>query len=147
MREKSLNELLESKDNISEQLRLLRNYSEQQDVKEYINSLLENKNVTDYVKYMIDKYYFGNKDAVKVEKNCVERTFKVLLRPIKIKTKKYSETNIKVGDIVSIIDGAFSGFDGKVEKVDKEYSEFVISIKLFEENHSVNVDFDYVIKK
>lgn len=147
MREKSLNELLESKDNISEQLRLLRNYSERQDVKEYINSLLENKNVTDYVKYMIDKYYFGNKDAVKVEKNCVERTFKVLLRPIKIKTKKYSETNIKVGDIVSIIDGAFSGFDGKVEKVDKEYSEFVISIKLFEENHSVNVDFDYVIKK
>ena len=29
---------------------------------------------------MIDKYYFGNKEAKKVEKNCVEKAFKVVLR-------------------------------------------------------------------
>ena len=80
MEEKSLKELIESKNNISEQLRLLRKYRYRKDVQEYIDSLLKNKYVTDYVRYMIDKYYFGNKDAKKNEKNCVEKMFKVILR-------------------------------------------------------------------
>lgn len=146
MEEKSLNELIESKDNISEQLKLLRKHREREDVKEYINSLLENRYVTDYVRYMIDKYYFNNKEAVKVEKNSIERVFKALLRPVKVKTKKYAETNIKVGDNVSIVDGPFNGFNGIVEKVDNEYAKFIISIKIFEESHSINVDFDHVDK-
>ena len=37
MEEKSLKELIESKDNISEQLRVLRKYRNREDVKEYIN--------------------------------------------------------------------------------------------------------------
>lgn len=146
MEEKSLNELIESKDNISEQLKLLRKHREREDVKEYINSLLENRYVTDYVRYMIDKYYFNNKEAVKVEKNSIERVFKVLLRPVKVKIKKYAETNIKVGDNVSIVDGPFNGFNGIVEKVDNEYAKFIISIKIFEESHSIDVDFDHVDK-
>lgn len=80
MKEISLKELIESKDNISEQLRLLRKYREREDVKEYIDSLLKNEYVTDYVRYMIDKYYFGNNEAKKAEKNCVEKMFKVVLR-------------------------------------------------------------------
>ena len=56
MKEISLKELIESKDNISEQLRLLRKYRDREDVKEYIDSLLKNEYVTDYVRYMIDKY-------------------------------------------------------------------------------------------
>ena len=43
-------------------------------------NLLKNQYVTDYVRYMIDKYYFGNKEAKKAEKNCVEKMFKVVLR-------------------------------------------------------------------
>lgn len=70
MEEKILKELIESKDNISEQLRVLRKYRNREDVKEYIDNLLKNEYVTDYVRYMIDKYYFGNKEAKKVEKNC-----------------------------------------------------------------------------
>lgn len=80
MEEKSLKELIESKDNISEQLRVLRKYREREDVKEYIDNLLKNEFVTEYVRYMIDKYYFGNKDVKKAEKNCVEKMFKVILR-------------------------------------------------------------------
>lgn len=147
MEEKSLNELIESKDNISEQLKLLRKHREREDVKEYINSLLENRYVTDYVRYMIDKYYFNNKEAVKVEKNSIERVFKVLLRPVKVKTKKYAETNIKVGDNVSIVDGPFNGFNGIVEKVDNEYAEFAVLINLFEDFFTVQVEFEFVIKK
>ena len=147
MEEKSLNELIESKDNISEQLKLLRKHREREDVKEYINSLLENRYVTDYVRYMIDKYYFNNKEAVKVEKNSIERVFKVLLRPVKVKTKKYAETNIKVGDNVSIVDGPFNGFNGIVEKVDNEYAEFAVLINLFEDFFTVQIEFEFVIKK
>ena len=80
MEEKSLKELIESKDNISEQLRLLRKYRSREDVKKYIDDLLKNEYVTDYVRYMIEKYYFGNKEAKKAEKNCVEKMFKVVLR-------------------------------------------------------------------
>lgn len=80
MEEKSLKELIESKDNISEQLRVLRKYRNREDVKAYIDNLLKNEYVTEYVRYMIDKYYFGNREAKKAEKNCVEKTFKVLLR-------------------------------------------------------------------
>ena len=80
MEEKSLKELIESKNNISEQLRVLRKYREREDVKEYIDNLLKNEYVTEYVRYMIDKYYFDNKDAKKAEKNCVEKAFKVILR-------------------------------------------------------------------
>ena len=80
MEEKSLKELIESKDNISEQLRVLRKYRNREDVKDYIDSLLKNEYVTDYVRYMIDKYYYGNKEAKKAEKNCIEKIFKVILR-------------------------------------------------------------------
>lgn len=80
MEEKSLKELIESKDNISEQLRVLRKYRNREDVKDYIDSLLKNEYVTDYVRYMIDKYYYGNKEAKKAEKNCIEKMFKVILR-------------------------------------------------------------------
>ena len=80
MEEISLKELIESKDNISEQLRILRKYRHREDVQKYIDNLLKNEYVTDYVRYLIDRYYFANKDAKKAEKNCIERTFKVILR-------------------------------------------------------------------
>lgn len=72
--------LLESKTNISEQLKLLRRYNSNVEVQEYIKSLENNKYVTDYVRYMIERYYYGNPGAKKAKKNCVERMFKVVLR-------------------------------------------------------------------
>lgn len=80
MKEKSLKELIESKENISEQLKVLRKYRAREDVKEYIKNLENNKYVTDYVRYMIERYYYGNENAQKAEKNCVEKMFKVVLR-------------------------------------------------------------------
>jgi len=80
MEEKSLKELIESKDNISEQLRVLRKYRKREDVQKYIDSLLKNEYVTDYVRYMIERYYYGNANAKKAKKNCVEKMFKVILR-------------------------------------------------------------------
>lgn len=77
MREKTLKELLESKENISEQLRLLRKYRDREDVQEYIKDL--EKDTTGYVKYLINRYYYGKKDAVKTKKTPPEKMFKVIL--------------------------------------------------------------------
>ena len=78
MAEKSLKELLESKENISEQLRVLRKYRDRKDVQEYISEL--ESETTDYVRYLIARYYYGNKNAVKAKKTPPERMFKVILR-------------------------------------------------------------------
>jgi len=137
-----VNELLLSKDNISEQLILLKKHSDNKEVQEYIKSLENSEYLSGYVKYMIERYYYGKKDAIKCEKNCVEKTFKVLLRPVEIRKKVHAETDIEVGDDVAIIDGPFKGFNGKVEKVNKEYAEFIILIDLFEQKHSVQVKFE-----
>jgi len=141
-----VNKLLLSKDNVSEQLILLKKNKDNKYVQEYIKLIESSEYLSEYMKYMIERYYYGNKDAIKAEKNCVEKTFKVLLRPIKIKTKKYVETDIQVGDNVYIVDGPYKDFKGKVEKVDKEYAEFIVSINLFKEDYSVKVDFEYVVK-
>lgn len=77
MPEKTLKELIESKKNISEQLRLLRRYRDRKDVQEYISEL--EKDTTDYVRYLIDRYYYGKKDAVKAKKTPPEKMFKVIL--------------------------------------------------------------------
>ena len=141
-----VNELLLSKDNISEQLILLKKHSDNKYVQEYIKSLENSGYLSGYVRYMIERYYYGKKDAIKCEKNCVEKTFKVLLRPVEIRKKVHAETDIEVGDDLAIIDGPFKGFNGKVEKVNKEYAEFIILINLFEQKHPVQVKFEEVNK-
>lgn len=141
-----VNELLLSKDNISEQLILLKKHSDNKYVQEYIKSLENSEYLSGYVRYMIERYYYGKKDAIKCEKNCVEKTFKVLLRPVEIRKKVHAETDIEVGDDVAIIDGPFKGFNGKVEKVNKEYAEFIILIEVFEQKHPVQVKFEEVNK-
>lgn len=71
--------LLAQKNNISEQLRLLRKNRNIVEVQQYIDSLYHHKYATAYLKYLIDKYYYGIKGLIKPEKNCLERMFKLLL--------------------------------------------------------------------
>lgn len=142
-----VNELILSKENISEQLILLRKNKNNKYVQEYIKNLENSQYLTGYVKYMIERYYYGKKDAIKCEKNCIEKTFKVLLKPVKIHSKKYTETDIQVGDVVTIVDGPFKDFIGKIEKVDNEYALFDVTIKLFDDYFNVEIEFENVIKQ
>ena len=96
---------------------------------------------------MIDRYYYGNKDAVKCKKNCVERMFKVLLRPVKMNNRSYSETELKIGDKVFIINGPFNGIEGQIKKVKNDTSEFDVEVNLFKESFVVKIEFEYVVKK
>ena len=78
IREKSLKELLESKGNITEQLLVLRKYRDRKDVQEYISEL--ERDTTDYVRYLIARYYYGDKNAIKAKKTPPEKMFKLILR-------------------------------------------------------------------
>ncbi len=72
--------IIEQKNNISEQLRLLRKNRNIPEVQEYINKLYNGKYASEYLKYLIDKYYYGKKNLIRPKKNGLEAEFKMLLR-------------------------------------------------------------------
>lgn len=141
---KEVNELILSKDNFTEQLILLSEHKDNKNVQEYIEGILNNEYTTDYVKYMIEKYYYKNKNAIKCEKKTLEKTFKVLLRPIEIKEKRNVSTDIKVGESILIIDGPYKSINGTIKNIDNEYGEFEVLINLFGEEFTVKVKFEDV---
>lgn len=71
--------LLEQKNNISEQLILLRRNRHIVEVQKYIDDLYHHKSATAYTKYLIDRYYYNLKGLTRPDKNCLERMFKLLL--------------------------------------------------------------------
>lgn len=141
---KEVNELILSKDNFTEQLILLSKHKDNKNVQEYIDGIMGNQYTSGYVKYMIEKYYYKNENAIKCEKNSLEKTFKVLLRPIEIKEKRNVSTNIKVGESVLIIDGPYKSINGTIKSIDNEYGEFDVLIDLFDEEFTVKVKFEDV---
>lgn len=72
--------IISKKKNISEQLILLRRNHNITEVQEYIDAIYNYKYTTDYVKYLIDRYYYGINNLVKPKKDAVERLHKVILR-------------------------------------------------------------------
>lgn len=72
--------IIEQKNNISEQLRLLRKNRNIPEVQEYIDKLYNGKYASKYLKYLIDKYYYGKKNLIRPKKNGLEADFKMLLQ-------------------------------------------------------------------
>ena len=72
--------IIQQKNNISEQLRLLRKYRNIPEVQEYIDKIYNDKFTSKYLKYLIDKYYYGKKNLIKPKKNGLETEFKMLLQ-------------------------------------------------------------------
>lgn len=77
---KIVKDILVQRNNISEQLILLRKNKDLEDVQSYIDDIYDNKYTSDYEKYLIDRYYYDIKGLVRPEKNCLDRMFKLLLR-------------------------------------------------------------------
>lgn len=72
--------IIQQKDNIMDQLKLLRRNRNIPEVQEYIDKLYNGKYASEYLKYLIDKYYYGKKNLIKPKKNGLETEFKMLLR-------------------------------------------------------------------
>ena len=73
-------DIISKRKNISEQLILLRRNRYIPEVQEYIDTIYNLKYTTDYVKYLIDRYYYGIDGLTKPKKDAVERLHKVILR-------------------------------------------------------------------
>lgn len=72
--------IIQQKNNISEQLRLLRKNRNIPEVQEYIEEIYNDKYATEYMKYLIDKYFYVKKNLIKPQKNALEKFHKMLLR-------------------------------------------------------------------
>lgn len=76
---KVVKDILKQKNNISEQLILLRRNRDISEVQEYVDYIYDYEHTGAYTKYLIDRYYYNIKGLIKPKKNCVERMFKLLL--------------------------------------------------------------------
>jgi len=74
--------LLSEKQTVSAQLKLLGKHKDNPEVREYISRLESYEELSDYMKYLIEKYFYGNKDTPKAEKDELEKSQKVVLRII-----------------------------------------------------------------
>ena len=85
-----VNVLLDSKDNIMDQLLLLKKYKDNKEVNFYINYLLE-INISPYMRYCILKYYFDKnpKEVVVDKKYSDVKLFKIYLPNIKELLEEY----------------------------------------------------------
>ena len=145
---KFVNELISSNGNIKSQLKLLKKYKDREDVQKYINDLKLKTNF-EYVKYLIEKYYDGKIFLKRPKKTSIEKMFKLELPLVtrKEKIKNYSETDIKIGDIVIITGGEASKLEGEIVNIYNEYSMFTVRVNLFEKECDFEVDFSDVVKK
>jgi len=64
---------------------------------------------------------------------------KELLKRIEVKEPQY-KIEVKVGDLVKIIDGPFKDFDGKVAEVDEERGKVKVMVNLFGRDTPVELD-------
>ena len=148
-----LNNLILSKTNISEQLKILRKYRDREDVQEYIKKIESGKyfNNFKYTKYLIDKYFYGKKDLVKPDKNGIESFGKLQLQPEKVLKKRNIkvETDIKIGDKVTV-----NCFEGIVDEantatvVDIDFECGILYLKqhIFGEDMVYKIDVEDVKK-
>jgi transcriptional antiterminator NusG len=68
-----------------------------------------------------------------------DEEMKELLKRIEVKEPQY-KIEVKVGDLVKIIDGPFKDFDGKVAEVDEERGKVKVMINLFGRDTPVELD-------
>jgi transcriptional antiterminator NusG len=68
-----------------------------------------------------------------------DEEMKGLLKRIEVKEPQY-KIELKVGDLVKIIDGPFKDFDGKVAEVDEERGKVKVMINLFGRDTPVELD-------
>lgn len=73
-------DILKQEKYISGQLKALRRNRNIPEVQQYIENLEKAPQISKYMLYIIDKYYYGNKNAKKVEKNDLEKFGKLYLR-------------------------------------------------------------------
>lgn len=68
-----------------------------------------------------------------------DQEMKELLKRMEVKEPQY-KVEVKVGDLVKIIDGPFKDFDGKVSEIDQERGKIKVLVNLFGRDTPVELD-------
>lgn len=152
---KKVEKLLESRDNIIDQLKLLREYKGTKFVDIYIEDYLELWS-NEYEAYCIKKYYY-DMDVQEVEptaKTLNITLYKIFFKDIeekqeKAKQKAYMKAikNAKKGDKVKILDGPFENQFGILDSFDKDNLKILVAINLYDEKYDIEHDGKFEIIK
>lgn len=150
-----ISSFLDSKDNIVDQCKLLREHNDLSDVQDYITQAEAYYGYdsaiaglpTDYERYCIDKYYYGL-DVPEVKPSHVRLYAYERMRRVK---EVYEEDisgatpleNIKEGDRIKMLNGPFKNISGVIVKTNLDNNEFTINFHLFEEETIIDLDYQY----
>ena len=152
---KKVEKLLESRDNIIDQLKLLREYKGTKAVDIYIEDYLELW-ANAYEAYCIEKYYYDmDVEELKPTAKTLNITlYKIFIKDIeekqdKAKRKAYMKAikNAKKGDKVKILDGPFENQYGILDSFDKDNLKILVTINLYNEKYDIEHDGKFEIIK
>ncbi|GAD15502.1 transcription termination/antitermination protein NusG [Lentilactobacillus otakiensis] len=59
-------------------------------------------------------------------------------------SSRHEDLDVSIGDTVKIVDGAFTGLDGKVTEVDNEKQRLKVNIEMFGRETSTDLDFNQI---
>ncbi|MGR3741368.1 transcription termination/antitermination protein NusG [Companilactobacillus sp. DQM5] len=62
-------------------------------------------------------------------------------------SKRSHDTDFSVGEVVTIVEGAFSGLSGKITEVDEEHMKLKVEIDMFGRLTNTELDYDFVDKQ
>lgn len=145
---KKVEKLLESRDNLIDQLKLLKEHKGDKMVDTYIQDYLEHWS-NEYEAYCIKKYYY-DMDVMEVEptaKSLHITLYRISFRDIerkqeKAKQKSYMKAikQVKKGDKVKLLDGPFENQIGTVNSFDIDNMKIFVTLYLFDEKCDVEHD-------
>lgn len=69
----------------------------------------------------------------------------VILRKLGM-SKRHTELKVELGEVVTIIEGAFANLTGEITEIDNERHKLKVNINMFGRETSTEVDFDQVDK-
>lgn len=151
--------LLDSKDNIIDQCKLLKEHKDSLDVQNYISHATAYYNYdapviyglsTEYEMYCINKYFYG-KDIPKVKSNHVKLGVWVQNRHKSIPEEEVSEytpvEEVKKGDNVKILTGPFKNLQATITDIDLDNDIIKCSVNLFGEDTTVEIAKDDKVLK
>lgn len=130
--------LLDSQDNIIDQIKVLKEHKGTKVIDNYIEEYLIRAN--QYTTYCIKKYYYDlDVEEVKPTAKSLNITlygicFKSILKKQEKKNKKLNKKRykkVKEGDKVKLLDGPFAGMIGIVKEVDKVSPKLEVAMDLF----------------
>ena len=145
---------LNSKDNIKDQIILLREFRFRKGVRKYVDNLIfKNRYIYEaigdelskYILYCIVKYYYGlDAKEVKLPKEFEgERLIEFYPeeKTIYVPVLDQPIDTIKVGDKFTILSGAFKGLEAFVQSVDLKNEKLGVIVELFGQDTRVDIGY------